>query len=68
MDEVKVEKFTIQQRDGRSPDIVVTRRIYPPVKHQQRPRKTPTDYGITETQFENILDKASKPKIPDRED
>jgi len=64
MDKIKVEKFTIKQRGGESPDIEVTRRIFPPLK-QQRPHKEPKDYGITEAQFENILDKASQPKSPD---
>lgn len=60
MNKVRIEKFTIKQRGGESPDIEVTRRIYPPVKHQ-RPRKEPVDYGITVAQFEDILDKASRP-------
>ena len=56
----KVTQFTIQQRNGKSPDIKVTRTQYIP-KYTKRLKNMPTDYGITREQFHSILEKAAQP-------
>lgn len=57
--EVKVERYTIKQRGGKSPDIQVTRTIYPPVSSGAIPDE------LTREQFHDILKKASEPKKPE---
>ncbi len=60
----RVTQFTIKQRAGESPDILVTRTQYIPIplKHSKTKGKNkPIDYGITEEQFDTILKKAAQP-------
>ena len=65
MFKVKTTKFTIKQRNGKSPDIQVTRTQYIPLRHFKRSKvkkkNKPIDYGVTEEQFDDILRKASQP-------
>ena len=67
MAKVKILKkeFTIQQRNGESPDIHVTRIRYIPLPKFKRPKRKgenkPIDYGVTREQFHQLLDKASQP-------
>jgi hypothetical protein len=81
MFKVIVKEFTIPQRNGESPDVEIIRTQYIPipraeaskilaVQHAKRGKRgaEPTDYGITETQFEDILDKASQPIEKDHTD
>ena len=73
-----VTEYTVQQRGGKDPDVQITRTEYIPIsrsevaknllKSYRRKHKLKTDYGITETQFEDILDKASKPTIKNRKE
>lgn len=53
---VEIVRKTIQQREGKSPPIkLCITRYLPPT------RLSNNDYGITQEQFHNILDKASRP-------
>jgi hypothetical protein len=64
MFKTRTTEFTIKQRDGESPDIKVTRTQYIPVRRFKRSKtkkKKPVDYGVTEEQFIDILNKASQP-------
>jgi len=77
-----VTEYTVKQRGGKSPDIQVTQTDYMPIPHNkliklitvQRKKRLkskkvkPIDYGITESQFEDILNKASKPISKDVEE
>lgn len=60
-----VTKSTIKQRNGEDPDIQVTRTQFIPEPRFKKPKtkgkKKPIDYGVTQNQFHQILDKASQP-------
>jgi hypothetical protein len=63
--EIEVTEKTIEQRGGKSPDIQITRTRYIPVPLRSLKRRgkkgEPIDYGVTESQFLSILNKASQP-------
>ncbi len=66
---IETNKFTVSQRDGKDPDIVITSKRYWPIvdkttkKHLKKKVKgKPIDYGITEEQFDTILKKAAQPR------
>lgn len=72
MYKVETKEFTIKQRNGKSPNIHVTRTLYIPARRLKKTRSKklnkPIDYGVTKEQFYQILDKASQPiKKPNKE-
>lgn len=56
----------IKQRNGKDPDIKVTRTVRFPanvdIKIPNGKEKKTKDYGVTREQFHNILGKAAQPK------
>lgn len=66
MAKIKTIKLTIPQRNGLDKPIKVTIRRYPVLiaktaKASKTKSKESSDYGISEEQFESILEKAAQP-------